>query len=100
MAYVITPACVGVCDTACVDVCPMDCIHGPLSLEEFRAAQDLPAEEKDAILAGQQMYIDPSACIDCDACLPMCPVQAIYRDEEVPAELSDSIEENARFFDS
>jgi hypothetical protein len=38
MAYVITEPCVGTCDTACVNPCPVDCIHGPLPLDELRDA--------------------------------------------------------------
>ena len=57
MPYVISEKCVGVCDQACVDACPADCIHGPI--------------------AGQ-MVIDPDACTECGACLPVCPVDAIY----------------------
>jgi hypothetical protein len=38
MAYVITEPCVGRCDTACVNPCPVDCIHGPLPLDELRDA--------------------------------------------------------------
>ncbi|HEU5055424.1 MAG TPA: 4Fe-4S binding protein [Kofleriaceae bacterium] len=74
MAYVITQKCAGVCDMACVDVCPCDCIAGP---------------------PGVRMFIDPDECIDCGACLPVCPADAIVHDgDAAPADT----EENARFF--
>lgn len=95
MAYVITEPCHGVCDTACVSVCPMDCIHGPLSLEEIRA---LPEGERGEKLAGVQLFINPDDCIDCGACAPECPVSAIYLDDEVPEQWQEYIEKNARFF--
>jgi len=88
MPYVITELCHGVCDTACVDVCPCDIIHGPLPLDEIRAgARDL------------QLYIEPDPCIDCAACEPVCPVGAIFYQDDVPAQYAHAIEQNARFFE-
>ncbi len=72
MAYVITEPCIGVKDTGCVDVCPVDCIHPHKSELGFGAAL--------------QLYIDPDECIDCGACEPECPVNAIYPEEDVPEE--------------
>ena len=96
MAYVITQTCVGTCDTACVDVCPSDCIHGPIALEEIRS---LPADARGARLPGLQLFIDPTECIDCHACLPECPVGAIFHESEVPAEHRRDVARNAEFFE-
>jgi len=62
MTYVITEPCIGVKDRACVDVCPVDCIY---------------EDEK-------MLYIHPDECIDCGACEPECPVNAIFPEEDVP----------------
>lgn len=95
MTFVITEPCIGTLDTSCVEVCPVDCIHGPLSYEEINEAQEAGEEEK---LEGMQLYIDPAICIDCGACEPECPVEAIYEESEVPDEYTDYIDENADFF--
>lgn len=78
MAFIITDPCIGVKDASCVEVCPVDCIH--------------TTEESD------QYYIDPEVCIDCGACQPECPVNAIYEEDEVPAEFQSAIKINADFF--
>ena len=62
MTYVIVEACIGVKDRACVDVCPVDCIY----------------EGED------QLYIHPDECIDCGACEPECPVEAIFPEDALP----------------
>ena len=95
MAYVITEKCVGSCDTACVDVCPCDCIIGPIPLDQLRA---VPAAERGRAFPGVQMFVDPDECIDCGACIAECPVDAIYLDDDVPAEHHADIERNAAFF--
>ena len=76
MAYVITSPCIGVKDASCVEECPVDCIH----------------EGED------QYYIDPDTCIDCGACEPVCPVEAIFAEEFVPQEEQEFIQKNADFF--
>ena len=68
MTYVITEACIGTKDRSCVDVCPVDCIHDE--------------GDDDKIL-----YIDPDECIDCGACEPACPVNAIFAEDDVPDNL-------------
>jgi ferredoxin len=64
MTYVITEPCIGTKDASCVEVCPVDCIYE----------------------ADEQYYIHPDECIDCGACEPECPVQAIFPDTDVPPE--------------
>jgi ferredoxin len=63
MAYVVCEPCRDCKYTDCVTVCPCDCFY-----------------QDDTML-----YIDPDACIDCEACVPECPVEAIFRDSSVPA---------------
>ncbi|MFG1965286.1 indolepyruvate ferredoxin oxidoreductase subunit alpha [Nonomuraea sp. NPDC049028] len=58
MSYVIGPACIDVNDRACVDVCPVDCIY----------------------VGDRKSYINAAECIDCGACEPECPVEAIFVD--------------------
>ena len=73
MAYVVTAPCFGCKYTDCVVVCPADCFH-----------------------EGEKMlYIDPDECLDCSACMPECPVQAIYPEWEVPGEWQEFIALNA-----
>lgn len=62
MAHVVTEPCVDCKYTDCVVVCPVDCFYG---------------DER-------MLYIDPDDCLDCEACVPECPVSAIYLDAEVP----------------
>ena len=95
MAYVITSPCVGTCDTACVDVCPCDCIRGLIPLDEVRAVS--PEKRAERFL-GMQLFIDPDDCIDCGACLPECPVEAIFHEDDVPTERLVDIARNADFF--
>ena len=76
--YVITEACIGVKDATCVEVCPAACIH---------TTPDEP-----------QYYIDPDVCIACEQCELVCPVNAIFLDDDVPSHLQHYLEINARFF--
>jgi len=69
MPFVIAEPCVDVMDKSCVDVCPVDCIH-----------------VDDA--GDRKLYIDPNECIDCGACEPECPVNAIFSAEALPAKWS------------
>lgn len=75
MPFVITEPCVGVKDKACVGVCPVDCIY------EY---DNEP-----------QLFINPDECIECGACQPVCPVNAIFMDAEVPDDQQKYIELNA-----
>ena len=63
MTYGIAEPCIGTKDASCVEVCPVDCIYE----------------------AADMYYINPDECIDCGACEPECPVQAIFPDTDVPA---------------
>jgi ferredoxin len=61
---------VGTCDTTCVDVCPMDCIHGPIRIEQIRS---IPTNVRHERLPTLQLFINPEKCISCGACAPVAP---------------------------
>ena len=94
MTFIIVDPCVGTCDTACVDVCPVDCIHGPFD----KTGAGAEVHEDGFNPEGLQLYIDPEECIDCAACEPECPVEAIYADDEVPKEWDNYIKINYEYF--
>jgi ferredoxin len=73
MTHVVTESCIRCKYTDCVDVCPVDC---------FREGPNFLA-------------IDPDECIDCAVCIPECPVNAIYPEEDVPADQQKFIAMNA-----
>ena len=76
MPYIIAEPCIGTKDASCVSVCPVDCIY-----------------------EGEDMYyINPDECIDCGACEPECPVEAICTDDSVPEQWHSFIEKNRNFF--
>lgn len=98
MSYIIGKKCDGVCDTACVDVCPVDCINGPIDIDGLGREVDKMSKED---LIGLQLYINPEECIDCGACVPECPVDAIFEDEEttIRAEGNDeTVKKNYEFY--
>ena len=75
----------------------MDCIHGPYEQDDAgEGAKSL----KDAgeSLEGLQLYIDPDECIDCGACEPECPVDAIFEESQVPTEWKHYTAKNYEFF--
>jgi NAD-dependent dihydropyrimidine dehydrogenase PreA subunit len=76
VAYVISSACIDVKDNSCMEECPVDCIY-----------------EGD-----RKLYINPQECIECGACEPVCPQDAIAQAKRVPAEMREFVEDNARFF--
>lgn len=84
MAYVIAQPCIGVKDTACVTVCPVDCIH--------------PTKEEAGFAEAEMLYIDPEPCIDCNLCASECPVNAIFPQDDLPAEWRDFIRRNAEHY--
>ena len=67
MTFVVTSNCNGCRFTDCVAVCPVECFHGD----------------------DKMLYIDPDECIDCGACVPECPVEAIYDETELPDNLAE-----------
>jgi ferredoxin len=82
MPYVITRLCRDCVDSACVEVCPVpNCIVEPRADLEPR----LP----------NQLLINPDRCIDCGACEPECPWEAITLDDDVPRLFADDIALNA-----
>jgi ferredoxin len=64
MTHVVSESCIRCKYTDCVDVCPVDC---------FREGPNM-------------LVIDPDECIDCAVCVPECPVNAIYAEEDLPAD--------------
>ena len=64
MTHIVSESCIRCKYTDCVDVCPVDC---------FREGPNM-------------LVIDPDECIDCAVCIPECPVNAIYAEEDVPAD--------------
>jgi NAD-dependent dihydropyrimidine dehydrogenase PreA subunit len=76
VTYVIAQPCVDVKDKACIEECPVDCIY----------------EGK------RSLYIHPDECVDCGACEPVCPVEAIYYEDDVPDQWSGYTQHNADFF--
>jgi ferredoxin len=98
MSYIIGSPCVSTCDTACVAVCPVDCIHGPINVNG--RGEEVAGMSKEEI-QGKQLYIDPSECIDCGACVPECPPNAIYASEEEAIEkdgTDEYVKANYEFF--
>jgi ferredoxin len=77
MAYIICEPCVDTCDTACVEVWGWQKGDDPV---------------------GHMLYIDPEECIDCGACEPECPVEAIFEEDAVPDEWKKFIKINYDFF--
>ena len=84
MVYVIAEPCIGTKDTACVDVCPVDCIH--------------PKKDETDFEKWEQLYIEPDECIDCGACVPACPVSAIFALEDLPEKWSKFTHVNADWY--
>ena len=77
VTYIIAEPCVDVLDRACIEECPVDCIY-----------------EGDRML-----YIHPDECVDCGACEPVCPVEAIYYEDDVPDQWKEYTKANVDFFD-
>lgn len=73
MAYIVTESCIKCKYTDCVEVCPVDA---------FREGPNMLA-------------IDPHECIDCALCVPECPVEAIFAEDDVPEAMQEFVELNA-----
>lgn len=123
MAYIIAEPCIDVKDRSCVSVCPVDCIYeadvekgtlgvptesmgsGVKDLIVFRAdslihnlAETFKTDPEKKDKASRQLFIHPEECIDCGACEPECPVEAIFAEEDVPEEWKNFIGLNAQVF--
>ena len=77
MTYIIAEPCIDIKDRSCVDVCPVDCIH------EFE----------------RMLIIDPEECIDCGACEPECPVEAIFPEDALPEKWEPFVKVNYAYGD-
>jgi NAD-dependent dihydropyrimidine dehydrogenase PreA subunit len=77
VTHVITEACIASRNQSCVEVCPVDCIYD----------------------VDRMLVIHPVECIDCGACIPECPVEAIFRDEDLPGEQARFLAINAAIVD-
>jgi NAD-dependent dihydropyrimidine dehydrogenase PreA subunit len=77
VTYVIAQPCVDLLDKACIEECPVDCIY----------------EGK------RMLYIHPDECVDCGACEPVCPVEAIFYEDDTPEQWKDYYKANVEFFD-
>src|SRR5271157_706966 len=73
MAHVVAEPCFDCKYTDCVVVCPVDCFYE----------------------GAQMLYIHPDECIDCEACVPECPVEAIFHEDNLPEEWKDFTALNA-----
>jgi NAD-dependent dihydropyrimidine dehydrogenase PreA subunit len=76
MTFVIALPCVDIKDKACIDECPVDCIY-----------------------EGERMlYIHPDECTECGACEPVCPIEAIFYEDDTPQQWRQFNAVNAEFF--
>jgi ferredoxin len=80
MSYIVTRLCIDCVDTACMVVCPVNCFYVPKT----------PSKERP-----EQLYISPDECINCDACVPECPWEAIFNEDDTPKIFADDIPLNA-----
>jgi len=80
MTHVVVGRCVDCRYTDCATVCPVECFY---EIED-------PA----------MLVINPDECIDCELCVPECPINAIYPEEEVPDPYAEWIEKNADLWES
>lgn len=82
MAYVITAPCVA--DYSCLEICPVNCISPGPDDKNFEAVE--------------QLYINPDVCIDCGACVQVCPVLAIYEQSTLPVKWQNYAGINRDYF--
>jgi len=76
MAYIIAEPCINLKDKSCLAVCPVNCIYeGP-----------------------DMLYINPDECVCCDLCVPECPVDAIFNEDDIPEKWKHFTEINKNFF--
>jgi len=84
VAFVIAEPCIGTKDAACVNACPVDCIH--------------PRKDEPAFATADMLYIHPDECIDCAACVPVCPVSAIFELDNLPEKWADFAAKNSEYY--
>ena len=77
VTYIIAEPCVDLLDKACVEECPVDCIYE----------------------GNRMLYIHPDECVDCGACEPVCPVEAIFYEDDVPQQWKEYTAANYEFFE-
>ena len=77
VTYIIAEPCVELLDKACIEECPVDCIYE----------------------GNRMLYIHPDECVDCGACEPVCPVEAIFYEDDVPEQWRDYTNANYEFFE-
>ena len=82
MAYVITDTCTK--DEHCIETCPVNCIH--------------PTKDEADFAAVPQLYVNAAECIDCGACVPVCPVSAIFALDDLPEKWKAYTEKNAKYY--
>jgi ferredoxin len=75
MTYIIGEPCIDIMDKSCIDVCPVDCIH----------------------IGERMLVIDVEECIDCGACEPECPVEAIFPEDALPEKWQPFVGINTAF---
>ena len=76
VTYIIAQPCVDIKDKSCIEECPVDCIYE----------------------GNRMLYTQPDECVDCGACEPVCPVEAIYYEDDVPSQWKDFSKVNTEFF--
>ncbi len=77
VTYIIAEPCVDLLDKACIEECPVDCIYE----------------------GNRMLYIHPDECVDCGACEPVCPVEAIFYEDDTPDQWKDYYKANVEFFE-
>jgi len=77
VTYVIAEPCVDLLDKACIEECPVDCIYE----------------------GSRMLYIHPDECVDCGACEPVCPVEAIFYEDDLPDKWREYAQANVDFFE-
>jgi ferredoxin len=80
VTYVVAEPCIDILDKTCIEACPVDCIY-------YDEGTD------------RMVYIEPNECIDCSACVPVCPVEAIFPEALVPDEWKDFYDINVKWFE-
>jgi NAD-dependent dihydropyrimidine dehydrogenase PreA subunit len=76
MTYVIGEPCIDILDRSCIEECPVDCIYE----------------------GARKLYIHPLECIDCGACEPVCPVEAITYEDDTEPDQEKFVADSASFF--